>query len=91
SSHLFLNVAPIFPPKEFYYILKFLNSGLKLMMLGVAGDVPPLEGVATNEVGARGRVASLSSLFSILFYRKTKHPFPPKIFNRFFMATKGQI
>ena len=32
-----------------------------MMLGGVAGDVPPLEGVATNEVGARGRVASLSS------------------------------
>ena len=30
---------PFFPPKEFYFILKFLNSGLKLMMLSAAAGV----------------------------------------------------
>ena len=61
------------------------------MMLGVAGDVPPLEGVATNEVGARGRVASLSSFVLDFILSENKTSLSPKKFNRCFMATKGQI
>ena len=64
--------------------MKILNKAA-----GVAGrHLRPAEGVATNAVGARGRVASLSSFvfYFILSENKTSLPLP--LSQKFFIQQK---
>ncbi|MCI5519782.1 MAG: hypothetical protein MR424_08035, partial [Treponema sp.] len=54
---------PFFPPKEFYFILKFLNSGLKLMML-----------TGTNRVIRGGSFTSWNNEECTVSYRESQTP-----------------